>query len=288
MENIKPQMSPQNPLKQYFRGIKMYMRLPSGTHYYDKNAIDFNEAGEVGIMAMTGNDELILKNPDALLNGEALVEVIKSCAPSIKNPKVLLTNDIDALITAIRHVTYQDNLESKVKCPACEFENKFKLNLQHAIDTMTFLEDEYVIHLENELSVYVKPLAFPEIIKSLHAQFENSKLVKSIQNEKISEEEKLKIFGKVFKDAAKLNVELVSTSIIKIINESQNIEVTDKKHIFDFLQNVDISTVEKINELIKEINLIGIQKTHEATCEKCNHKWNSDIDLNPVNFSLGL
>jgi len=234
---------------------------------------------------MTGNDELILKNPDALLNGEALVEVIKSCVPAVKNPKVLLTNDIDALITAIRHVTYHDSLESSVTCPSCSHVNKFKIDLQYALDTMTFLEDEYVIPLDTGLNVFVKPLAFPEIIKSLHAQFENSKLVKSIQNEKTTEEEKLKLYSKVFKDTAKVNVELIATSIVKVADVASGMEVTDKKFIYEFLQNVDTVTIDNIDKLIKQVNQVGISRTCKATCIKCNHTWDSELDLNPVNFS---
>ena len=60
-----------NPLKQYFRAIKMYLKIPSGTSYYSPDVITFTDGGEVGVLPMTGNDELILKNPDALLNGEA-------------------------------------------------------------------------------------------------------------------------------------------------------------------------------------------------------------------------
>jgi hypothetical protein len=90
-----------NPLKNFFRQYKLFIRLPSGDQYYPDGTVDYNASGEVGIMAMTGQDELILKNPDALLNGEALVQVISSCVPAVRNVRALLTNDIDALITAI-------------------------------------------------------------------------------------------------------------------------------------------------------------------------------------------
>ena len=82
-----------NPLTQYFRQFKLYLKLPSGIAYYTTDQVQFTDSGEIGVMPMTGKDELSLKNPDALLNGEALVEVIKSCVPGVKNPRVLLTND---------------------------------------------------------------------------------------------------------------------------------------------------------------------------------------------------
>jgi len=149
-----------NPLKQYFRTFKLFLELPSGTSYYGPDVIQFTEKGEVGVMPMTGRDELSLKNPDALLNGEALIEVLLSCVPSLKQPKALLTNDIDALITAIRYATYNDTLETTLKCPKCQTENTYKLDLQFALDNMTKLETDYVINLDSGLSVFVNPTRF--------------------------------------------------------------------------------------------------------------------------------
>ena len=165
------QQMQQNPLKQYFRQFKIYLKLPSGTTYYPQDAVQFTDSGEIGILPMTGKDELALKNPDALLNGEALIEVIKSCVPGVKNPRVLLSNDIDALITAIRFATFDDGLETLLHCPECNHENLFKLNLQYALDNMEFLDPEYVVNLDSGISVFVKPHSFPDLLRSLHAQF---------------------------------------------------------------------------------------------------------------------
>lgn len=274
-----------NPLKQYFRQIKLYIALPSGTSYYHRDVIQFTDKGEIGVMPMTGQDELILKNPDALLNGEALVEVIKSCVPAVSNPRLLLTNDIDALITAIRYATYNDNLETNLNCPKCKHENSFKLNLQYALDNMSYLEPDYVINLDNGLSVFVKPYSFPEILRGLHAQFEQSKLQRALESETLTDDARSEIFKKAFTDISKMTYELVCKSIIKVVNESQGIEVTDKNHISEFVKNIDRNESDKIQKLIKEINEIGIKRTFIAKCDKCKHEWENEIDFNPVNFS---
>lgn len=273
-----------NPLKQYFRSYKIYIGLPSGTTYYTPDVIEFTEKGEIGVMAMTGNDELILKNPDALLNGEAIVEVIRSCIPAVKNPRALLTNDIDTLITAIRYATYNDTLETSIKCPNCSHENTYKLDLRYSLDNMSTLEPEYFVNLDSGLVVYVKPYAFPEILAALHAQFEQSKLAKAVDSDSVSDTERSKIFSKAFKDIAKSKFDIMCGSIVKIVN-NENLNVSDKTYIKEFLQNIDKKSVDKISDLIAEINKVGIKKTFTATCEKCNHVWESEIDFNPVNFS---
>lgn len=283
-QTVHPQHQ-QNPLKQYFRTFKMYMKLPSGTSYYTPNVIEFTEKGEVGVMPMTGKDELVLKNPDALLNGEALIEVLTSCVPSVKNPRALLTNDIDALITAIRYSTYNDTLETTINCPECKTENTYKLDLQYALDNMTELEPEYMVHLDTGLTVFVKPYAFPEILKALHSQFEQNKLAKAVENDAMSDDQRSQIFTKAFKEIAVSKFDLMVNGVVKVVDESNNLNVTDKKFIKEFLQNIDKKSVDRISDLIAEINKIGIKKTFTAECNKCHHKWDSEIDFNPVNFS---
>jgi hypothetical protein len=279
------QQTRQNPLKGYFRQFKLYLKLPSGTSYYAPGVVNFTDTGELGIMPMTGKDELILKNPDALLNGEALVEVIKSCVPNVSNPRALLTNDIDALITAIRYATYNDSLQTELVCPKCNHENLFKLDLQYSLDNMSFLDTEYVVNLDSGLSVFVKPYSFPELLKGLHAQFEQSKLTRAIESETISEDQRLKLFSSAFKELSTITYELMVNSVIKVVDESKNINVNDKADIKEFLQNIDKMSSDKISDLIKEINQIGIKRSFTAKCEKCEHEWESEIDFNPVNFS---
>lgn len=274
-----------NPLKQYFRQFKLYIKVPSGTSYYKPGIIDFTDKGEIGVLPMTGKDELILKNPDALLNGEALIEVLTSCIPALKQPRFLLTNDIDALITAIRYATYNDSLETSLVCPHCSFENTFKLNLQYALDNMSELEPEYVVNLDSGLSVFVRPYAFPQLLKALHAQFEQTKLSRAIESDSISDQQRSEIFTKSFKEVAKTKFELITAGVDKIVDESNNINVSDPRFIKEFLQNIDKKSIDKISDLIDEINQIGIKRTFSAQCEKCGHKWESDIDFNPVNFS---
>jgi len=275
----------QNPLASYFRQFKLYLKLPSGTTYYKPDVITFTDTNEVGIMPMTGKDELILKNPDALLNGEALIEVIKSCCPAINEPRSLLTNDIDAIITAIRYATYNDALETELACPKCNHKNVYKLDLQYSIDNMTYLEPEYVVNLESGVSVFVKPYGFPELLKGLHAQFEQSKLTRAIESESLSEDERLKIFSTAFKELSIVTYTLMLNSVIKVVDESRDIDVSDKDDIKEFLQNIDKKSSDKISDLITEINQIGIKKTFTAICNECKHEWESEVDFNPVNFS---
>jgi hypothetical protein len=273
-----------NPLKQYFRAVKMYIGLPSGTSYYQADVVEFTSTGEVGVMAMTGKDEIILKNPDALYNGEALIEVISSCVPAVKNPRKLLTNDIDALITAIRAVTFKDSLESEIKCPACGEVNLYKMDLQYALDGMETLEPEYVINLDSGVSVFVKPYLYPDLVNALQSQLERKKIGDMLDNDKLTEKEKSDLFSKAFKTIAVSKFQLLRNAILKIVDEANGVNVTNPEFIGEFLENIDKTSVENIDKLVTEINQVGIKRTFTAICEKCNHQWENAIDFNPVNF----
>ena len=96
---------------------------------------------------------------------------------------------------------------------------------------MDFLDENYVVNLETGVSVYVRPYAFPELLKGLHAQFESSKLERAISSETLSDEERTAIFGKSFKEMATLTFELMQNSVIKVVDESINLSVTNKVHI---------------------------------------------------------
>jgi hypothetical protein len=149
---------------------------------------------------------------------------------------------------------------------------------------MAYLDPEYVINLDSGVSVFVKPYGFPELIKSLHAQFEQGKISRSLENPTLDDDERLKIFSASFKQLTVINYNLTMNSVIKVVDESKGIDVTDREFIKEFLQNIDKVSADKITDLIKEINLIGIKKTFTAKCDACGHEWENDIDFNPVNF----
>lgn len=76
-----------NPLKQYFRQPALYLRLPTVGRWYDGGEVRVNEDAELAIYGLSAVDDIMLNTPDAMLNGKALENVIKNCAPDILNVK---------------------------------------------------------------------------------------------------------------------------------------------------------------------------------------------------------
>ena len=74
---MSEQKNQSNPLSAYFRAPKMYLDIPSSAKFYTDDICATPESGEFAIYPMTTKDELMLKNPDALLNGEAVSNLIR-------------------------------------------------------------------------------------------------------------------------------------------------------------------------------------------------------------------
>ena len=113
-----------NPLKKYYRQPKQYVALPSKYEFYPEGTIEVPESKEVAVYPMTAKDEMMFKTPDALLNGEATVQVIQSCIPQIKNAWAMPSIDCDAALIAIRMATYGESMTLPVTVPGTKIEEK--------------------------------------------------------------------------------------------------------------------------------------------------------------------
>ena len=74
-------MENESPLKKYSRQPKIYINLPSGGKFYNQDVLYGDTYTELAVYSMTANDEILYKTPDALINGRATAEAIKSCIP---------------------------------------------------------------------------------------------------------------------------------------------------------------------------------------------------------------
>lgn len=275
-----------NPLAQFYRTEAFRAKLPSQGNFYEDGILKLDDNGEIGILPMTAQDELILKSPDALLTGKAIVDVIKSCVPEVINPKKLLSCDIDALMISIRRASYGDNADMKIECPECGVENTFTIDLDSVLNRSETLESSYEVILPQGLTVFLKPGNYETLIKQYKAAFENAKAQRAIARS-ISDDAALSLLSDAFRELTKLNFQLINDAIVKVVftvNDEEKV-ITNKKHISEFITNIDKKSVDIIDEKIGEINKVGIQRTHKAICKECGHEWEAEIEFNPVNFS---
>lgn len=270
-----------NPLAMYFRQPKLYITLPSHGRFYPEDSIDVSEIGEYAVYAMTAKDELMFKTPDALMNGQSTVEVIKSCVPSIKNPWFMPSIDIDAVLIAIRIATYGDEMEFTSSCPACNHFNDLIFKLTNYLDVASSFEYNDLIDLE-PLKIYIKPYSYKEISKHAIRTLEQQKIISIVNNDSLSDEDKIEQFGESFVKLTELTISVVAGCVYKI--ETPNGVVEDRQQIAEFIENSDKETFNAINERIADLKEKITMKSQEITCQECSHQFKVDITMDQSNF----
>lgn len=281
-------MEQNNPLIKYYRSPKFIVRLPSqGAYYKENDVVDLSQGQELSILPMTAQDEIMMKNPDALLNGDAISSVIRSCVPTVKKPKRLLSCDVDALLIGIRAASYGESSEISANCPECSAENAYGVNFESLLESSETLESTYEVVLSSGVTINVSPSTFETVIKQQRAFFEGTKIEKILQDVNMPDENRLKLFSESFTKLSKLNFELMIDSIVSAVvtdDDGQVQTITDRKIISDFIRNIENADVDRIEKMIRDVNSHGVKKQLDATCKNCGHTWEVPVEFNDSNF----
>ena len=118
-----------NPLNKYYRQPAIYISLPSRGVYYSDQVFQNTETGEIPVLPMTAKDEMAFKTPDAMINGQATVDVIRSCCPNIIDPWQLVNYDMDTVLIAIRIATYGETMDFTATVPVVNEQVNHSVNL---------------------------------------------------------------------------------------------------------------------------------------------------------------
>jgi hypothetical protein len=271
-----------NPLRQYFRRPALHLSLPSKGQYYPEGSIEFPETGELPVYPMTAIDEITSKTPDALFNGSAVVDIIKSCIPGIKDPWQIPNMDLDAILIAIRSATNGTELEIMSTCPACENEGKFGINLSYLLSTIKADNYDNILHA-GELQVRFRPLSYKEVNEGNMAQFLMQRKIREMQAmENLDDEARNKKSSDLMVEIQKINADLISKTIESISVEST--VVTNKEHISEFIDKCDRNTYEAIRTHVSTVRTNSTIKPQEIKCVNCGHEYNQELALNITDF----
>lgn len=233
-----------NPLRKYFRQPKIYLKLPSKGKFYPIGSLDYPESGELPVYAMTAKDELMMKTPDALLNGEATVEIIKSCVPNIRDPWKMPSVDSDAVLIAIRLATHGEKLEINTKVPVTGEDRDFEVDLRMLLDQLSEFNFDPYITINEEMTVEIRPTSYKEFTENALKTFEEQRIFRVVNDDTIPDEQKLSVFANSFRKLTDLTINLVVNSVVCI--DTAEGKVTDRRYIKDFFDNADNSTFDKI------------------------------------------
>lgn len=270
----------ENPLAAYFRTPGVHVRLPTGGKFMPEGSISFTMANEVPVYPMRAADELLMKSPDALMSGYALEQMLDSCVPAIKNPRLIATCDLDVLLLAIKAASFGENMEVSETCPHCDHVDNFHISLPGMLGTIPTEYPDNAVRLSKDLVVYVRPYNLQIATRVSMAAFNEARSVQRAEAMGADAAQKavLDSYGRL----TELNLSMMAESIIKI--GTPDGIVSDPKFIGEFVQNVKREWTKKIDDKIKELNDFGMDKTVSLTCSACSKDWSTKVEFDPSSF----
>jgi len=278
-------MQPSNPLTPFFRVPKLYVKLPTAGRYYTPDDVDMSINQEVAIYPLTALDQLLLRTPDALLNGESLVKVVKNCAPGVKNPKMLVEPDINVILLGIKIATTGATMELSTPCPSCNHENDYAVELMHLLDTATPTSADDTISYNDTLLIHLKPYNFTQRNLTLLNEISYNNAIKLIQvNSESDDPEKIQQASATVDTMSRRTFSIISQSISGITIQSTGEKITNAQFIEEFLSGITKEQSDIIISKIKELNQSGINADHDFQCASCSHEWKQGIDFDPTSF----
>jgi hypothetical protein len=248
--NIGAQPESKNPLSSFMRQPKIYIRLPSNGEYWPAGSLKKSETGEYPIYSMTAHDELLLKIPDALMNGQAVADMIQNCMPNVLDGWSVPAIDLDVILIAIRIATYGEKLSTTLTLGETELE--YKVDLRHVLDgLMNQITWDPYVSINEDLTILVKPVDYRQVTKMALQNFETQKLIQIANDEKLSEDEKMSVFKESFSKLSKITIGLVADSVFKI--DSNQGSTDDPKFIQEFIYNIDKDIFNKIQNHLEKL-----------------------------------
>lgn len=268
-----------NPLKQYFRRPAIYIRLPSQGKYYDSSVVEIPVNEEIPVYPMTAIDEITSKTPDAVINGQAVVDILQSCIPNIKNAWKINIIDLDYLIVAIRIATNGEFAEINSKCSNCDNEMSFDVNLMSLLGDVQKTFSDFIDI--GELKIVFKPLEYEELNKNSMKQYEVQKMMIMLQDYEDGEQK-----TELLKDALQSMNALITDVVVSTIKMIVTPETTvvDKEHIKEYLLNCDKQTSNLIKNHSANLKNSNQLKPIHIKCTNCGHEYDHNLIVNITDF----
>lgn len=278
-------MSSDNPLAGRFRAPKLYVNLPSGGKWWPEGSIQIPANGEIPVYAMRNQDEVALKTPDALMNGAATVQVVHSCMPNVQDAWKMPILDLDYILIAIRIASYGNDMDFTAVCPACKTRNERTAELNQLLDS--FRSDiETRVEIDQGLIVNLKPIDYTDFTKLGQKTYEQQKIYQAVLDDQIPEEEKPRIIREGFEKVRALEVDITLGSIESVELTDENITVTDRSHILEYLNMVDSQKFNRIHDVAKKNKENSGTPPLMIKCEneECGHEWENNLTFDLSHF----
>jgi len=270
-----------NPLKQYFRQPSVYLRLPSEGNFWPVGSINMPPNKELPVLPMTAIDEITYRTPDSLFNGSAVINVIQSCIPDIKDAWAAPGTDINSILVSIRIASFGHEMEINSECPECRASDEYSIDLRVVLDGLQMPDYSTPIK-EGDLEITLRPMSYKDQNDVNLQQFEQQRILQSVPDSDLPDEKKLEMLNQALQTITNLTISALKWNIASI--RTPQVLVTEPAHIEEFLRNSERRLFAKIRDLIIEKRNISEFKPVKITCASCNHQYDQTVILDQTSF----
>jgi hypothetical protein len=273
-----------NPLAKHFRQPAIYLSLPSEGKYWEDGSLDLPMNGQIAVYPMTTRDEIMIRTPDALLNGESMIAVIQSCCPQIKDAWKMPSIDVDAVLVAIRIASYGQDMDIDSKCPneACLHESTHSLDLTGILDVIRAPNYNKKVMVDG-LKIKLKPQSYFEGNKTNLLNFEEQRLLGVISTEDLPGDQKLKQFHEHMGRMVSLNLDIITAGTESIEIDDGTI-VTDPNFIKEFYDNAGNKVITAVRKQFEEFAETAALPKPKVKCEECETEYPVEITFDYTRF----
>ena len=273
-----------NPLMAYKPHPRVYVKLPSLGVYYKDGVVNTTDH-EIGICAMSAKDEMALNNPEALMNGRAIIEIIQNCVGAIEDAGELTSADVEVLLLGIRLASGNKTYEVGGICPVCAQKGVFERDIDYVLSQVQHHTEESTEILDTGLIVHLKPNSWKSHSNIQQMAFQRQRLIAVAQDDEVDNETRRQIFQEVFDSMIEINMLLLADCINYI--ETPEGEVHDTAFIREYIETLDKNTIKSMSAKIEALNNIGAPHEMEVVCSnsECNHEWTLEgLRYDPSHF----
>lgn len=273
---------PVNPLAGHFRRPSIYFKLPSKGKFWADGKLELPVSGDIPVYPMTNADEITLKTPDALMNGAGIVSVIQSCCPNIRDAWEMPSVDVDAVLIAIRIASYGTNMAITAKCPSCNEEHDYDINLSMLLDKVKCPNFDAPIAFDG-LKIKMRPQKYFNVTKTSITQFEEQKIMQALADTTIDDEVRNTRIKHSMLTLLELNDNLLvsGTEYIEIEDGTQ---VSNPDYIKEFYKNANGQVVKNIEARLNEISKESAIPASSVTCGSCSHVYDIPVEFDYSRF----
>ena len=244
-----------NPLNKYFRKPAIYITLPTAGEWYAPGNLNYDNGKELGVLPMTARDEMMMNTPDALINSQSTVDVIKSCVPGIKDPWGMPTIDLDTVLIGIRIASYGESMDIQVTVPTVNEQMTYTTDLRTMMDQIDRTAFDPFVQIDAQLTVKVKPMSYRQLTNLQLRTYEQQRLVTQVSDAKLSSAEKTKTFNEIFNTMTNITLDNMKDAILEINAEGDII--TDRAYINEFVDNMQSDMANKIKKHMDDQIALG-------------------------------